>query len=69
MSLVLSKSELVELTDYKRRDKQIEALVYMDIPFRLTPTGAIKDLRSDLEAQGPTPRMSEEPNFDALDRL
>lgn len=44
--ITLTRQELVELTDYRRRDKQREALAAMRIPFEITPAGGIKVLRS-----------------------
>ncbi len=60
MSLCLTNAELVELTDYRRRDRQIAALVAMRIRFRVTPTGAIKVLRSDVEQQEQAERQDAE---------
>lgn len=48
MSLCLTKAELADLTDYKRRDKQIEALVAMEIPFRVDVLGSVRVRREDL---------------------
>lgn len=64
MSLTLTKDELVELTDYRRRDKQRLALAQMRIPFEVSPAGNIKVLRHHVEA-GQT-RRREEPHYDAI---
>lgn len=48
VSICLTNAEIAELTDYRHRSKQIEALVSMEIPFRIAPTGGIKVLRSDV---------------------
>lgn len=64
--LCLTKDELADLTDYRRRDKQIWALSRMGIPFRVAPTGAIKVLRSDLGVRKTRARGNMEPDLDAL---
>ncbi len=66
MSLCLTNAELVELTDYRRRDRQIAALVAMRIRYRITPTGAIKVLRSDVESRTQRERYGREPAYDAI---
>ena len=66
VSLCLTNAELAELTDYRHRSKQIEALVSMEIPFRIAPTGAIKVLRSDVEARDTRQPWEEEPDYGAL---
>ncbi len=66
MSLCLTNAELVELTDYRRRDRQIAALVAMRIRFRVTPTGAIKVLRSDVESRNQRERYGREPDYAAI---
>ncbi len=66
MSLCLTKEELVELTDYRRRDRQIAALVAMRVRFRVTPTGAIKVLRSDVESRNQRERYGREPDYAAI---
>jgi hypothetical protein len=66
MSLCLTKDELTELTEYRRRDRQIAALVAMRIRFRVTPTGAVKVLRSDVESRTQRERYGREPDFAAI---
>lgn len=66
MSLCLTRDELAELTEYRRRDRQIAALVSMRIRFRVTPTGAIKVLRSDVESQSIRERHEREPDLEAI---
>jgi len=63
-SIVLSEKELAELTGFKHRSKQCEALVHMDIRFRIAPNGCIKVLRSDILNSPDIERQ--EPDFDAL---
>lgn len=64
MSLTLTDAELVELTDYRRRDKQRLALARMKIPFSVTPRGTIKVLRHHVD--GGQTRAREEPNYGAI---
>lgn len=66
MGLYLTTDELVETTDYKRRDKQIEALACMDIPFRITPRGTIKVLRTDIIAGKTRERAMGRPDLEAI---
>ncbi len=66
MTLCLTKDELADLTDYKRRDKQIQALVRMNFPYRIAPTGAIKVLRSDVLVRETREPWREEPDYGAL---
>lgn len=66
MTLCLSKDELADLTSYRRRDRQIAALVSMQIRFRVTPTGAIKVLRSDVESPSARERYHREPDLEAI---
>lgn len=66
MSLYLTRDELVEATDYRRRDKQRQALLQMGIPFRIAPTGALKVLRQDLAVSHPRDRQRGEPDLDAI---
>lgn len=66
MSLCLTKDELADLTSYRRRDRQIAALVSMQIRFRVTPTGAIKVLRSDVESPDQRERYRREPDLEAI---
>lgn len=66
MSLCLTKDELQDLTGYRRRDRQLFALVSMRIRFRVTPTGAIKVLRSDVESQSARERHEREPDLEAI---
>jgi hypothetical protein len=66
MSLCLTSDELRELTDYRRRDRQIAALVAMKVRFRVTPTGSIKVLRTDIESANPRERIRREPNLEAI---
>jgi hypothetical protein len=66
VSLCLTKDELAELTEYRRRDRQIAALVAMRIRFRVTPTGAIKVLRSDVESRTNRERYGREPDYAAI---
>jgi hypothetical protein len=66
MSLCLTKDELTELTEYRRRDRQIAALVAMRIRFRVTPTGAVKVLRSDVESRTNRERYGREPDYAAI---
>ena len=66
-SLVLTRRELIQLTGFTHRNKQIEVLVYMDIRFRLTPTGDIKVLHSDLYTDRRRATIkSMEPDFEAI---
>jgi Domain of unknown function (DUF4224) len=46
--LFLTKEQLVELTDRHYSSLQEKALKHMKIPYRITPTGRIKVLLSDL---------------------
>jgi hypothetical protein len=64
MSLTLTDDELVELTDYRRRDKQRLALAHMRIPFEVTPRGTIKVLRRHFD--GGQTRAREEPDYGAI---
>lgn len=66
MSLCLTKDELADLTAYRRRDRQIAALVSMRIRFRVTPTGAVKVLRSDVESVSDRDRYQREPDLEAI---
>jgi hypothetical protein len=66
VSLCLTRDELVDLTDYRRRDKQREALVSMGIRFRVAPTGAIKVLRADIETVQTRGRNRGGPDLDAI---
>jgi hypothetical protein len=66
MTLCLTRDELVDLTDYRRRDKQRAALVSMGVRFRIAPTGAIKVLRSDLELVETRDRRRGVPDLEAI---
>ena len=66
MSLCLTAAELADITGYRRRDRQIAALVHMRIRFRVTPTGAIKVVRSDVESRNERERYGREPDFAAI---
>ena len=66
MTLCLTRDELADLTGYRRRDRQIAALVAMRIRFRVTPTGAVKVLRSDLESTSVRDRYQREPDLAAI---
>ncbi len=64
MNLCLTKAELINLTDYKHRRKQMKVLTDMDIPFRVTPAGEIKVIRSNVDSTaGRTP---EQPDYGAI---
>ena len=64
MRLCLTSEELEDLTEYKHRSKQMQALVEMKIDFRLTPSGKIKVLRSDVDTK-PDPGRTEHPDYGA----
>lgn len=49
--LCLTKAELEELTGRRYSRKQIEALVFMGIKFRVRPDGSPAVLRADLLAE------------------
>ena len=61
--LTLSQKELIELTGKTRKAKQIEALKFLGVPFKIRPDGTPAVLRAAMEAalghatknQGPTP--------------
>lgn len=63
MSLWLSADELIELTGKRHRDKQIEALLVMGIPFRKRPDGFVLVLR-DAVVPKPAKPARREPNFE-----
>lgn len=56
-SLCLTKPELVDLTGYKHRPKQIEALSRMGLDFYVNPRGDVKVLRSEVESAGKPARL------------
>lgn len=66
MGICLTKDELIDLTDYKHRDKQIEALVSMGIRYRIAPTGAVKVLRADVLVMDTQEPWDDEPDLAAL---
>jgi hypothetical protein len=66
VTLCLTSEELADLTGYRRRDRQMAALAHMRIRFRVTPTGAIKVLRSDVESRSQRERYGREPDYAAI---
>lgn len=62
MSLFLTPEELVELTGYRRRSSQMQALRYMGIEFRQRPDATIVVLRQHVEQiLGSAPKAKHEP--------
>jgi hypothetical protein len=66
MSICLSPDEIADLTDYRRRDKQIEELVRRKIPFAVTGRGTIKVVRSHVESQTKREMVGREPDYGAI---
>lgn len=68
--IILTKSEIVNLTGERARKKQMAALSDMGIRFDRNPAGDIVLLRSHVEKVLANRLKSEEstPNFDALQR-
>lgn len=69
--MFLSPTELYELTGYKRRQPQAEALRMMGIEHRVRPDGVVLVLQAHVEKvfDGASPvKMAKriEPNWDAL---
>ncbi len=68
-SFCLTKEELQELTGFKYPRKQIEALIFMGVKFRVRPDGTPAVLHSDLtpeKAEEPPKRRPVEPRFDLI---
>lgn len=65
MTLTLSKQELIDLTGKRVRVKQLRALDYMKIPYRLREDGSPVVFRHQLpDVTQPQSRV--EPNFDHI---
>ncbi len=62
--LILTQKEIVEVTGYKWKRKQMEELARMKCRFNVNGAGKIIVLRSDLFSHGEVNR--EEPNLDAI---
>jgi|SaaInlStandDraft_2_1057019.scaffolds.fasta_scaffold450169_1 hypothetical protein len=58
-TISLSKEELREVTGYKTATKQRDALIFMDIPFKIRPNGTLLVLRSEFETVGDSTRQSQ----------
>lgn len=54
MSLILTRTEVLELTGKRRCDAQQRTLKSMGIFFRVRPDGSVVVLRSDIERGGAT---------------
>lgn len=65
---VLTQEDLEALTGRKRKDKQIEELIAMEIRFKPTKAGFPKVLWAEVNRVmlGGSTQREEEPNFDAL---
>ena len=62
---LLSREEIEELTEYKRPDKQCQALAAMGIPHHRCPrTGRPKVLYEDLKPDTQTATRGAEPRWD-----
>lgn len=68
--MYLSPQEIVELTGFKHRKKQVTHLTKQGIPFIVDRFGNPKVMYSSLENMGLSVRARRptEPNFDALDK-
>ena len=62
--LILTQKEIVEVTGYKWKRKQMEELARRKCPFVVNGAGKLIVLRSDLFNHGED--MGEEPDFDAI---
>jgi len=63
--MYLTKEDLAELTDAKRRSKQAQALSFMGIRFTRTPAGNLKVLQTEVDRVmlgGPAAKK-EQPDF------
>ena len=61
-SIGLTTAELYEVTHYRYAKKQIHALVLMDIPFKVRPTGTVFVARMAIE--GPPTEAESKKNQD-----
>ena len=62
MSLTLSTEEVVELSGYVHKNKQIESIMQMGFRCWVNGAGRVIVLRSELLSE----KAGEEPNFEAL---
>ena len=62
--LILTQKEIVEVTGYKWKRKQMEELARRKCPFVVNGAGKLIVLRADLINHGED--MGEEPDFDAI---
>jgi len=60
-SIALSSDEIREVTGYKLSKKQIDALILMDIPFKIRPDGTPFVARAIIMPQQQIPAAANEP--------
>lgn len=55
----LTPEELYQITHFRYAKKQINALVLMEIPFKVRPDGTVFVARADIEGAYPPVRLKE----------
>lgn len=62
-SIGLTPDEVYEVTHYRYPQKQIQALVQMDIPFKVRPDGSVFVARAAIEGETAAPQSKKDPDW------